>query len=176
MTQPYTYTGREYDTETGLYYYRRRYYDSKIGRFLQQDQIWSKNLYSYVRNNPLNLVDPYGLLSKKTQEIVNEFERNYKNPSDAAYAARAKRESGVKNVNLAEAEHYLFVKSEIYNNPYLTFVYIPGVPVYTTSKGLIQLFPLMRGSSPASLDEIFSGWEGIWSGLSRRYGIDMSCQ
>jgi RHS repeat-associated protein len=31
--QPYTYTSREYDEETGLYFYRARYYDAKIGRF-----------------------------------------------------------------------------------------------------------------------------------------------
>ncbi|MDD5131029.1 MAG: hypothetical protein PHH44_00005, partial [bacterium] len=61
LDQPFTYTGREYDSETGLYYYRARYYDAKIGRFLQEDPIWSKNLYSYCANNPLNYVDPFGL-------------------------------------------------------------------------------------------------------------------
>ncbi|RJP56063.1 MAG: hypothetical protein C4549_07255 [Deltaproteobacteria bacterium] len=30
FTQPYTYTGREYDLESGLYYYRARYYDVRI--------------------------------------------------------------------------------------------------------------------------------------------------
>ena len=61
MTQPYTYTGRELDPETGLYYYRARYYDPRIGRFLQEDPIWDVNLYGYVQNNPLKYVDPYGL-------------------------------------------------------------------------------------------------------------------
>jgi RHS repeat-associated protein len=32
---PYMFTGREYDTETDLYYYRARYYSPTIGRFLQ---------------------------------------------------------------------------------------------------------------------------------------------
>jgi len=35
--QPYTYTAREYDPETGLYYYRARYYDAGIGRFISED-------------------------------------------------------------------------------------------------------------------------------------------
>ncbi len=61
--QPYTYTGREYDTKTGLYYYRARYYDAKVGRFITQDPIGFSggiNFYSYVGNNPVNFTDPTG--------------------------------------------------------------------------------------------------------------------
>jgi RHS repeat-associated protein len=36
---PYTYTSREYDPETGLLFYRARYYDPKVGRFLTEDPI-----------------------------------------------------------------------------------------------------------------------------------------
>jgi len=39
LTNPYTYTGREYDSESGLYYYRARFFDPKIGRFLQPDPL-----------------------------------------------------------------------------------------------------------------------------------------
>ncbi len=59
-----TYTGRNYDTETGLYYYRARYYDPEIGRFLTEDPIGfasgDVNFYAYVNNNPLNFTDPSG--------------------------------------------------------------------------------------------------------------------
>jgi len=61
---PYMFTGRRFDTETRLYYYRARYYSTEIGRFLQVDAIGyadSMNLYIYVSNNPLNLTDPMGL-------------------------------------------------------------------------------------------------------------------
>ncbi len=63
ITQPYTYTAREYDTETGLYYYRARYYDPVAGRFITRDPIGFEggiNQYAYVGNNPVNWGDPSG--------------------------------------------------------------------------------------------------------------------
>ncbi|MDH4236669.1 MAG: RHS repeat-associated core domain-containing protein [Nitrospira sp.] len=63
VEQPYTYTGREFDAESGLYYYRARYYDPTMGRFLSEDPIASTgglNLYAYVGNDPLNWIDLSG--------------------------------------------------------------------------------------------------------------------
>ena len=65
VSQPYAYTARELDGESGLYYYRARYYDPQSGRFLSEDPIGfeagDQNLYRYVFNNPINLADPSGL-------------------------------------------------------------------------------------------------------------------
>jgi RHS repeat-associated protein len=61
---PYAFTGREWEAESGLYYYRSRYYDPRIGRFLSEDPLqWrlTLNLYAYVRNNPVRWIDPFGL-------------------------------------------------------------------------------------------------------------------
>ncbi|MGA1839033.1 MAG: MopE-related protein [bacterium] len=72
LNNPYTYTGREYDPESGLYYYRARYYDPKIGRFLTPDPIGFAggdiNLYRYVGNNPVNFVDALGLCKKPCKD------------------------------------------------------------------------------------------------------------
>ena len=36
---PFQYTGRDFDAETGLRYYRARYYDPAVGHFLSEDPI-----------------------------------------------------------------------------------------------------------------------------------------
>ena len=63
-TNPYRYTGREWDAETGLYYYRARYYDPAIGRFISEDQLGfggGNDFYSYAGNAPNDIIDPSGL-------------------------------------------------------------------------------------------------------------------
>ena len=64
LTNPFRYTGREFDSETGIYEYRMRYYDQNIGRFISEDPIrfrGGKDFYLYVSNNPVNLTDALGL-------------------------------------------------------------------------------------------------------------------
>jgi len=64
VINPFQYTGRDFDAETGLYYYRARYYDSSIGRFINEDPIkfaGSSDFYAYTQNRPINAKDPTGL-------------------------------------------------------------------------------------------------------------------
>lgn len=64
---PFGYTSRECDP-SGLLYYRTRYYQPELGRFASKDPLRGSillpgtlNRYPYVLNNPVNLVDPFGL-------------------------------------------------------------------------------------------------------------------
>ena len=64
-TNPYQFTGREIDPNSGLYFMRNRYYSPALQRFISPDPSGlaggDANLYSYVRNDPTNLTDPSGL-------------------------------------------------------------------------------------------------------------------
>ncbi len=78
LTNPFQYTAREFDFETGLYYNRARYYDPLVGRFLGEDPSnVGGGQYLYVGNSPTNLVDPSGLnaddvlLNKVTNALQN---------------------------------------------------------------------------------------------------------
>ena len=77
-------TGREFDKETGLYYYRARYYDPMEGRFVSKDPIGYKggiNIYAYTNNNPLNFTDATGLSAdcckQKVEDTYNQCLKSF---------------------------------------------------------------------------------------------------
>lgn len=73
--------GQYYDTESGLYYNMMRYYNPDTGRYLTPDPIGftggGLNLYRYVGNNPVNLVDPWGLCGEKDLEKLENLRDKY---------------------------------------------------------------------------------------------------
>lgn len=63
IEQPYQFSTKPYDEETGLSYYGYRFYAPTFGRWLTRDPIGETggiNLYGYVLNNPLNYIDSNG--------------------------------------------------------------------------------------------------------------------
>ncbi len=64
----YRYTGKERDEETGFYYHGARCYAPWLGRWSSADPaglVDGVNLFAFVRNNPVNKIDPEGRNSKK---------------------------------------------------------------------------------------------------------------
>ena len=90
-TDPYQFTGKERDTESGNDYFGARYYASSMGRWLSPD--WSGtpsavpyanlfnpqslNLYAYAGNNPLIRIDKDGHCWSWLQGACNFFEKAY---------------------------------------------------------------------------------------------------
>ncbi|MDB5902551.1 MAG: hypothetical protein JWM26_1429 [Betaproteobacteria bacterium] len=66
VTNPLRFPGHYCDDETGLHYNRFRYYSPAFGRYLSPDPIKfaaGLNFYAYAENDPVNAIDPLGLLS-----------------------------------------------------------------------------------------------------------------
>ncbi len=64
VDQPYMFSTKEYDADTGLSYYGFRFYDAALGRWINRDPLreyGDVNLYRFVGNSPVNWVDPFGL-------------------------------------------------------------------------------------------------------------------
>jgi RHS repeat-associated protein len=57
--------GYRNDGDAGLLHVSARYYEVETGRFIQKDYLLDLNRYSYVKNNPIELIDPDGLKPKR---------------------------------------------------------------------------------------------------------------
>ncbi len=115
VANPFMFTGREYDAETGNYYYRARYYHPLLGRFMSADPLgivpdgWvvymldstiqysnEINLYTYVGNNPVNFVDPFGLRKKLPKRDPLWFVKKPHRRDFSKYLHEEKRKCGRK--------------------------------------------------------------------------------
>ena len=61
---PYLFNAKEFDEETGMYYYGARYYEPRVSLWMSVDPIANlKNWispYAYTKDNPLRYIDPDG--------------------------------------------------------------------------------------------------------------------
>ena len=58
VENPFTFQGREFDSASGLYYFRARYYDPAAGRFVSEDPLEGANQYAFAANDPVDFGDP----------------------------------------------------------------------------------------------------------------------
>ena len=67
---PYLFNAKEFDEETGLYYYGARYYSSRMSMWIATDPLQEDNnatsSYTYTFNNPVKYTDPDGRIPLET--------------------------------------------------------------------------------------------------------------
>ncbi len=137
---PWRYSEKPIDEETGLIYFGFRYYDSSISRWISKDPAGftdGPNLYAYCHNNPLRCCDPFGLESQ-----VNE-ERFYGEVEDHCFCEKhrtCKRGGDLDKTigfQLPKIEYcdnfeklYLYKSSKIYQ--------VPGIEISNLGIGFIN--------------------------------------
>src|SRR5690554_1247940 len=71
---PFKFNAKEFDAETGNYYYGARYYDPKYNLMLSVDQMYdlypSFSPYAYTLQNPVRYVDPTGMTAEDYDDWV----------------------------------------------------------------------------------------------------------
>jgi RHS repeat-associated protein len=131
---PWRYAGQYQDTTTGLYKMGARYYQPELGRWTQPDPSGQEaNPYLYVAGNPVNFVDPSGLLPS-AEAIINGIQIGFELVGIAAPQLALIIDAGQILIDVAQA---LF----------------SDCPLRQTLLALIQ--GLLEAATFGSLDEAF---------------------
>lgn len=88
---PWRFSSKRVDPETGFVFFGMRYYDPTIGKWLTQDPLGLQagpNLYAYLLNNPMTRYDLYGLLDDEVQDERDFGEKIRDGIVDAARTVR----------------------------------------------------------------------------------------
>ncbi len=122
---PYLFNAKEFDEETGMYYYGARYYEPRLSLWMSTDPMQEHRLdfssYSYCLQNPIILVDPDG----KREWPVNKYngktyrhENNYHQNRGVRKDGSVRYHQGV-DINIGAGSDDL------------------GAPVYATHDGIV---------------------------------------
>ena len=112
---PYKFNSKQFDDETGLYYYGARYMDPKISMWLGVDPMIEKypeiSPYIYCHNNPIVLIDPDGRQSKVPPTIIQIIDYGIKNSKKFSSLMKA------ANVNKANINSVIRFGNETSTDP-----------------------------------------------------------
>ncbi|MFL9839297.1 RHS repeat-associated core domain-containing protein, partial [Flavobacterium sp. ST-75] len=134
---PFKFNGKEYDEETGNYYYSARYYDPKWSIFISVDPQAEQTMssYGYCYNNPVKFVDPDGRKPFDwilvTGNKIYWYGGNYGDKSNLKYTFKAS--SGMNNVKLSDGTAISLQKAK--------YQYIPNNGPTVEGKYQINLEP-----------------------------------
>src|SRR6202162_4021538 len=122
LVNPFRYTARESDTETGLYYYRARYYDPASGRFLSEDPLQfyggGANFYRYAFNSSANLNDPSGLAPSLLDRLLDRLKPTHAPPKPCAPKFNCDPD-GYRDADPYERGQFLAQAAAFNGTPYL---------------------------------------------------------
>jgi RHS repeat-associated protein len=111
VDNPWLFSGRQFDEESGLFFYRMRYLDPVLGRFISRDPIAyvdGFNLYEYAASNPGKFVDPFGLTLRIGSETVTADLPLYKKLNTDAFTKELldKMINSKHNYSYRDAAHF----------------------------------------------------------------------
>ncbi len=79
---PFLFNGKEFDAETGLYYYGARYYNPRVSIFYGVDPLVKETMlpYAYAANNPIRFIDVNGENPEEPEKssVSDDFKLNMK--------------------------------------------------------------------------------------------------
>jgi RHS repeat-associated protein len=162
----YGLSGREFDQQIGLYYYRTRYYSSNTGRFLSEDWLRFEsqefNLYRFVSNSPIDRVDPYG-----TQDIPTKlWEKLYDLGTifgNTASEGRFRRLANISADIVKAANAGKTYKSMTESN--LDFIALQSLKsIFSLQSEILQLNQALR-----AIDEMNFGCDGNMADFYRKH-------
>jgi RHS repeat-associated protein len=117
----YAYTGREWEPELGLSYYRARYHDPETGRFVSRDPIGfaggDANLYGFVLEDPINRTDPFGLIVNQgfINQLAKMTDKAIRRTIRSLRRRIAEHEQKLGNPGLAQSQRHYEHEIRVFN-------------------------------------------------------------